>query len=230
MDARKEELIAPNRVRYIKLGEGGRWAEFALQNSVNCIGFGAQRVDRFAWCQARQWDQLAESFVAEGRSRPVATRFVREVRTFFEDDGSVLWITFIGEWLYWGFAEPSTSPRRRPDLDGVCRPIRGGWRCRDLRDEPLTKDRLSGGLTQLTGFRGTSCDVGEQKDYVVRRINGQTLPQVEHAIAARAELETAVLGLMKLLTPRDFETLVDLVFSESGWRRLGVVGGTETDA
>jgi hypothetical protein len=32
---------------------------------------------------------------------------------------------------------------------------------------------------------------------------------------------------MKLLGPRDFETLVDLVFSTSGWRRQGVVGKTQ---
>ncbi len=33
--------------------------------------------------------------------------------------------------------------------------------------------------------------------------------------------------LMKLLEPKDFETLVDLVFSTSGWRRLGMVGRTQ---
>ena len=32
---------------------------------------------------------------------------------------------------------------------------------------------------------------------------------------------------MRLLGPRDFETLVDLVFATSGWRRQGVVGKTQ---
>ncbi len=31
----------------------------------------------------------------------------------------------------------------------------------------------------------------------------------------------------RLLEPQDFELLVDLVFSTSGWRRVGVVGGTQ---
>ncbi len=32
---------------------------------------------------------------------------------------------------------------------------------------------------------------------------------------------------MTLLGPKDFELLVDLVFSTSGWRRQGAVGGTQ---
>jgi hypothetical protein len=40
-------------------------------------------------------------------------------------------------------------------------------------------------------------------------------------------MRRAAQQLMKLLGPKDFETLVDLVFSTSGWRRLGVVGKTQ---
>lgn len=32
---------------------------------------------------------------------------------------------------------------------------------------------------------------------------------------------------MKKLEPRDFEILVDLIFTTSGWRRLGAVGKTQ---
>jgi hypothetical protein len=32
--------------------------------------------------------------------------------------------------------------------------------------------------------------------------------------------------MMRLLTPQDFEVLVDLIFASSGWRRLGPVGKT----
>jgi hypothetical protein len=47
------------------------------------------------------------------------------------------------------------------------------------------------------------------------------------AAVALAEMQTAVLEMMRLLGPKDFEMLVDLVFSTSGWRRLGVVGKTQ---
>ena len=41
------------------------------------------------------------------------------------------------------------------------------------------------------------------------------------------QLKLAVLGMVRLLLPKDFEVLVELVFSTSGWRRHGVVGGTQ---
>jgi hypothetical protein len=108
----------------------------------------------------------------------------------------------------------------------VWRTVRGGWRWTDLNGEQLTKDRLSGALTKLAAYRGTSCDV-DVADYVIRRINGHKTPQVERAVTALAAVTASARDLMKLLGPRDFETLVDLVFSTSGWRRLGVVGKTQ---
>jgi len=131
----------------------------------------------------------------------------------------------MGERLWWGMVDHA-KPALHADAKGVWRPIRGGWRSTDLRGEQLTKDRLSGALTKLAGYRGTSCDV-EVSDYVVRRINGEKTPEVERALVASKEMKAAALGLMKLLIPRDFELLVDLVFTTSGWRRVGIVGKTQ---
>jgi hypothetical protein len=64
-------------------------------------------------------------------------------------------------------------------------------------------------------------------DYVLRRINGQKIPEVERAIVALDEMKASVLGMIRLLEPKDFEMLVDLVFSTSGWRRQGIVGKTQ---
>ena len=185
---------------------------------------GTEQPDRLALCRAGRWDKLAASFAAEGRDKSTATRFTNELRLFFEDDGSTLWVTFVGERLYWAFAG-SDPPEQSSDLDGVFRTVRGGWRWTDVNGESLTKDRLSGALTKLAAYRGTSCGV-DQADYVIRRINGQKIPEVERALAASAEMTESVLGLMRLLEPRDFELLVDLVFTSSGWRRVGVVGKT----
>ena len=65
------------------------------------------------------------------------------------------------------------------------RELKDGWRWTDLNGEPLTSDRLSGAVTKLAMYRGTSCNV-DLADYVVRRINGQKEPQVECAIVALA--------------------------------------------
>jgi hypothetical protein len=219
------KTISPSRVRYIKLGEGGRWEQECLAKGIIRIGFGSADLGRFALCRAGQWEKLADSFITEGKDKATATRSTNELRLFFEDDGATLWVTFVGERLCWGLVD-GTAPEPHIDGGGVWRTVAGGWRWTDLLGEQLTKDRLSGALTKLAAYRGTSCDV-DVSNYVIRRINGQKTPEVERALLASQEMKTAVLGLMKLLTWHDFETLVDLVFSTSGWRRVGRVGGTQ---
>ena len=46
------------------------------------------------------------------------------------------------------------------------------------------------------------------------------------AMAARLSYQAAVGKLVARLRPRDFEVLVDLILSRSGWTRLAKVGGT----
>jgi hypothetical protein len=104
--------------------------------------------------------------------------------------------------------------------------IASGCSGTDIKGEVLTKDRLAGSLTKLASYRGTSCSV-DVADYAIRRINGLNTPEVERAVTAVEEAKKSVRELMTLLEPRDFETLVDSVFSTSGWRRLGRVGGTQ---
>lgn len=218
--------IHPAQVRYIKLGEAGKWEKECVENGIIRFGFGSSSAERFPLCQAGRWDALATSFLEAGRTKGTATRFANETRLFFEDDGTTLWITFVGERLYWGMLRKEQLSAQHPDGNGVCRTVAGGWRCTDVNGESLTKDRLSGALTKLASYRGTSCSV-DVAFYVIRRINGQKTPEVECAIARLQEVTQSAQELMKLLDPYDFETLVDLVFSTSGWRRLGTVGKTQ---
>ncbi len=78
----------------------------------------------------------------------------------------------------------------------------------------------------MVRYQGTVCEV-KVPDYVVRRINGEKSPELERALTARAELQQSILPLIRQLDPTDFELLVDLIFSTSGWRRLSPVGGTQ---
>jgi len=224
----------PSNVRYIKLGEGGRWERDCMERNIVRFGFGSARDERFAMCHRRDWKALRKSFIAEGKSAGTATRFTNETQLFFEDDGTTLWITFVGERLCWGFLDPAVPAERHEDGDGVFRPVVSGWRSTDAAGTELTKDKLSGALTQLAAYRGTSCTVRARSrtgidvaDYVIRRIKGETRPSVERALAATREMREAAIGLMKDLGPKDFEILIDLIFSSSGWRRLGPVGRTQ---
>jgi hypothetical protein len=222
---KKPAAIRPARVRYIKLGTGGEWEGECIEKGIVRFGFGSASPERFSLCRTGKWDQLTQSFIAGGRDRGTATRFTNETRLFFEDDGSTLWMTFVGERLYWGLLTKD-PPERHSDDAGVWRTVAEGWRWHDVNGEQLTKDRLSGALTKLASYQGTSCDV-DAADYVIRRINGHKTPEVERAVTAVEHVTLSVQELMKLLGPRDFEMLVDLVFTNSGWRRLGIVGKTQ---
>ena len=167
--------MTPSRVRYIKLGEHGEWEKECLKKGIVRIGFFARkRIPEsriFSMCQSGLWKDLATLYIADGRNKSTATNFTNQLRLFFEDDGSTLWITFVGERLYWGMVADA-KPTRHADGVGVWRDIRGGWRCDDVRGEPLMKDRLSDTVTVLATFRGTSCDVKESK-YVIDRLNAK---------------------------------------------------------
>jgi hypothetical protein len=228
----KRPILPGARVRYIKLGGAGAWEKKCIEKGIIHFGFHphdkrcTRNAERFRLCLKGRWDDLHKTYIEEGRNKATATSFTKQTRLVFENEPETLWITFWGERLYWGRLE-SIPPK--PDLeDGVCRSIAGGWQGTDLNGDTLTKDRLSGALTKIAGFRGTSCDVDvDVAAYVIRRINGQKIPEVKRAVFAFKEMKSAVLELMKLLHPRDFEMLVDLVFTTSGWRRQGIVGKTQ---
>src|SRR5665213_4556714 len=100
--------IKPKQVRYIKLGRGGLWEIECIKNGIVRFGFGSANAERFPLCQSGNWDELKKSFLANGRDVGTAPRFTNETRLFFEDDGNILWVTFVGCLLY-----TSPSPRDR---------------------------------------------------------------------------------------------------------------------
>ena len=215
--------INAERVRYIKLGVGGDWAEECIHGDRIRIGFWTDTY--FDLCVNREWDRLAAVYRDEKeKSKRTASRFVGEVRAFFEDVGRTMWITFHNRKMYWTFLDPNAVPHRASG-EGTVR-VALPWSCRSLGGAELWMVELSGGLTKTAAYRGTSCEV-EDPDYVIRRVNDEQRTETLDAKRAVAELEGILVRLMRLLTPPDFELLVDLIFSASGWRRRGVLGGPQ---
>lgn len=222
-----EDSIAPSVVRYIKLGRGGGWERECLDDGIARFGYGTQQPARLDAAAAGRWAELRAMFLDDGRAAGTATRFTRDVEHFFRDEKSTLWITFSGQQLWWAFLEPD-PPQPHPDGHGTFRRTAGGWHGTDLLGDPLTSDRLAGSLTKLAAYRSTTFALDARAAaYVVRRINGERSPEIERAVLATAAMKASARELVGLLEPRDFELLVDLIFSTSGWRRLGAVGGTQ---
>lgn len=215
------ESIATSRVRYIKLGEGGSWADECIATGTLCIGFYTEKF--FDLCLAHKWSELGAAYLSEGLSQSTATRFTGEVQIVFEDPGTILWITFHNLRMYWARIDPALPPRKIEG--GTVRITQSGWSSRTLHGDELFLVDLAGSLTKTAGYRGTSCDITDA-DYVVRRINGVERPEVADARRLVGELSDVAIRMMRLLTPKDFELLVELLFSASGWRRLGATGKT----
>lgn len=152
-----------------------------------------------------------------------ATRDKNQVQTFYEADESTLWVTFFGDRLYWCFSKPGIV---QLSDKSKTRPVIGKWSSIDLSGKPLQKSQLSGALLRMQGFRGTICKVKELK-YLIEKINGVVQPDVEETLRVKVEFEKKIENLVRKLTWKDFELLIDLIFRQAGWQRTATLGKTE---
>jgi hypothetical protein len=219
--------FAPKSVRYIKLGPGGIWAADGLKSGILPFGYRKISHDR---CAAGDWDSVRKQLIATGRSPRGASQGTREIRDFYELDQHTLWITIAQGHLWWAFAEPDVVLSADTSADGPSRYRRaiGGWRNSSLTGLPLATRSLSSALTRTANFRMTICAV-ERRDYLLRRIRGESDPLQQKALELKAQLNDVALRMIRQLHWEEFETLIDLIFSRNGWQRSSVLGGDMPD-
>lgn len=216
--------IEPKTIRFIKLGAGGFWEKDCIETS-NTIRLGYEAGSEIHQeCLNDQWDNCHAYW---GKHSGTATNHVRQIKDFYQLDENTLWITFYGRKLYWAFCsseviEENDGSRTRKVISN-----NGKWSCYDINGKhELLVDNLDGRITKVQAYRGTICSV-ELEEYLIRRINGEVIPEVEEAKEAFSNLINKVENLIKGLWWQDFELLTDLVFSKLGWQRYSVLGKTE---
>jgi hypothetical protein len=212
--------VEASRAYYIKLGRAGNWETECLKDGTLRFGYRESPHDQ---CLRGDWQAVWAVWNEIRKDEGAATRDVKQIRVFYEADETTIFITFVGLLLYW--CRPSGPVEVLPD-GGHRRQTVDGWHSTSLGGARLTTDRLSGHLLKVQMFRGTICEV-RAFDYLLRKLGDELLPEVADAWEAERALLTANSALMRLLTWQDFELLVDLVFSASGWRRISVVGKTQ---
>jgi hypothetical protein len=221
-------------IRYIKLGAGKtNTDEFCIENNVAYIGFGTSDESLFQFAQSGNWESFKSLTYERDRQgserarRQRATSATNQVRAFFECDEKTLWITFFAGLLYYGRFSSATTPSIDSCLGGCTRPLGVGWSCEDANKKQLKIENLSGNLTKVRGFQGTSCVLDRnQKRYILTRLSGKVPPYINQMELARESMVEAVKQAIKALHPKDFEVLVEIIFSRS-WRRIGQAGGVE---
>jgi hypothetical protein len=216
--------INPSAIRYIKLRTGNRLAKECIEQSIIRLGFDGVPHDL---CTTGDWDGVHQTLRRLGKAQGAATNQAQQIQDFYKLDADTLWITFWEGKLWWTFAEPGVLAYDSHEYRRHRR-TRSQWRCTDVNGEALALRNFSTKLTQTAGFRGTLCNVRE-RDYLLRRINGEEEPRVVEAMALQCQLIDMAERLIADLHWRDFEILVDRIFADSGWRRVGVLGETQAD-
>jgi len=222
-----DKPFAVGAVRYIKLGKGGIWAESALEKGV--IPFGYRGVSH-ELCEQGKWEDVQRYLRENGRSVAGAGQGARELKDFYSLPDDTLWVTIADGHLWWAFAsgpvkEVASWSDEEPSRQ---RDTRSGWSKVSLDGEPLTVRSLSSALTRTAGYRMTLCSV-QREDYLLRRIQGLSEPLHAEANAAITQMRKLADRMIRQLHWEDFETLVDLIFSQSGWRRNSVLGKDQPD-
>lgn len=217
-------MIAPTDVRFIKLGEKGKWQKSCIEEDGTIrLGY---RSNQHEECLAGNWEPVRSYWLKErGGNERVANSDLNQIQAFYTLPSTALWITIHNHLIYWCFANEVVTELS----DGIrIRKAIGEWSCKTVSGEQLHVANIDGRVSKVAGFRGTICNV-ERSEYLVRKINGVEQPEVKLAKTAYNELCQNASELIKGLWWHDFELLADLIFSRQGWQRVSVLGKTEKD-
>ncbi|OYX49995.1 MAG: hypothetical protein B7Y90_05715 [Alphaproteobacteria bacterium 32-64-14] len=211
-------------VQYIKLGKNNCWADNAI--SEGKLVFGDPHVSHDLALK-HDWNGVAEMYRTPGKTKGAVTRATRELKDFYTKDERCLWVTFVGDRLYWAFAESSVHFDAGQDPPRYRKTI-GGWRDYDAKGNILVKYATSTAITMTAATHNTIC-APDGADHLLRRINAQ--PNADSLEAERLENELAVVvaRLVASLSDDEFEILAARVAEAAGWRIESAIGGRQAD-
>jgi hypothetical protein len=217
--------VDARKVRYIKLGTGGNWVDLCLKENSLLID---HREVPHEVAATRDRAVIRDHLIqCHHLSKARASGKAREILDFYDEDEQAIWITFANGFLYWCRAEAEVIDLGADNSIGTKMRLCGSpWSNQSHGGKVLRIGELNGHLTRTAAYRQTICSVAA-KDYLLAKLNDEDLPEVSNAIAAKETMEAAIADLIGILTWRDFELLVDLIFVSSGWRRTGAIGGTQ---
>lgn len=227
--------FAFSKVWFIKLGKRGSGTdEYCINNGFLYIGFSSNDPTFFEVARRRDWGRYAELLRKYEESRPIsdraqisnATKAANQVKAVFEADESTLWITFYGGYLWHGSIRNGASPSQDERHRGCLFPLVSGWKNCDAKGNLLKIENLAGSLTKVQGYRSTCCQLKSPRvEYLERRLNGNFPKYINEIDVARSMMVKAVGDAIRTLQPKDFELLVEILFSRS-LRRIGRAGGS----
>lgn len=207
------------RAFYIKLGRGGQWEESSIREGIVRIKWSSIPVQLI---NNNDWESIEKIIRSEAKTKGAGTTDLNALRDFCTATPNDIWVTFYSSKLWWcrladGLVEE----------DGISkfRRVSVGWSDINSTGKKLLISEISGQLSKVQGFRATLCKIDETA-VLERLLNGDVSEAYQQGQTVRDALERALVNAIQQLHWKDFETLVDLIFRQSGWRRVSLLGET----
>lgn len=201
---------------YIKLGERGCWEADCMANARIRVGYPHQDV---ADINGGSWTTIKAQLDASETNQSVATSDFNRLRDITASGPGDVWTTFHQGRLWWTRVLPGPFQQDEISKYRFTEP----WRDHDENNKLLVATTLPGKIASLQAFRGTICRVSA-KELLQRVLEGRRGELAVRIAQQRSGLEAAVSAAIRELHPKDFETLVDLVFRHAGWARTSILG------
>jgi hypothetical protein len=226
---RTDDAALPNSVRYVKNGAESCWWPEAKSLGRIYAGWDIIADDLL---RSPNWAAIESTINAHFGKKPGAKQDFNALRTLLDHPSQHLWVTFEDGALWWSTVsdeigvQPGGSTKERGHLWLTCaRP----WSNYSLHNKRrLTETELPGTVAAVRGFRATVCQPRASMQ-ILRIISNEADEDARVAEQARTAYEAAIATLITRLGWRDFELLIDLVLSRSGWLRVGTLGRTKKD-
>ena len=217
--------ILPNSVRYVKNGRGGRWWNAAKADGQIHLGWSTIPGPLLCTADLTAIEPLIRS---EFGARKGATQDFKALRTLLDHPSQHVWVTFQEGCMWWCTVTDmiETNPNGETNDRGhfwlTCASRWNNFSIGGTRR--LATAELPGTIAMLAGYQATVCEPSASAD-ILRIIRNEDDVDAHAAAVARAAYENAVARMVTRLGPKDFELLVDLILSRSGWSRLAKLGG-----
>jgi hypothetical protein len=214
----------PASVRYVKNGRKGQWWPAAKTGEQVHLGWNEISGGLL---RRPDYEKIEKKVRAWFGNRRGATQDFNQLRDLLDSPRQHLWMTFEEGCLWWctvrngAVVNPDGESRGKGHFWLVCeRP----WSNRSVKGKLLAIADLPGIVTKTAGFQGTVCEPGAWQT-IIRIIQDQKDPNAARAAKARNAYRLAIHEMIKGLSPKDFEQLIDLIFGRSGWVRICTLGG-----
>lgn len=220
------ENIAFKNAYYIKLGEGGRWAEESIRNGIVRIGWKNISLNDI---NLRNWDIIKQLIQKDYENRNKKNGYTQDfeaLKRFVDSDDEVVIITFFENKMYWCSMGNSIVEQ---DNVSKFRQTKKGWCCKPISKEEkiFYSSEISGKISKTQAFQGTLCQYKpEEIDIINRLLNNIPNPSVEEIMEKKTEICELITRILTDLHWKDCEILTDLIFQQSGWHRISMSGGS----